>query len=110
MWIEAQSNHALSYSPVTEICEINRTELRLLNMRRGRPKQVLRLSEEEHQQLRSLAQRARSLPAVARRARVVLAGGEGLDKQSSGQKAALLTHNGWQMAGPVPQGAAGGTL
>jgi transposase len=72
--------------PVTEICEINRTELRPLSMRRGRPKQALRLSEEEHQQLRSLAQRARSLPAVARRARVVLACGEGLDNRAVAKK------------------------
>ena len=55
-------------------------------MRRGRPKQVLRLSEEEHQQLRSLAQRARSLPAVARRARVILACGEGLDNRAVAKK------------------------
>jgi transposase len=55
-------------------------------MRRGRPKQALRLSEEEHQQLRSLAQRARSLPAVARRARVVLACGEGLDNRAVAKK------------------------
>jgi transposase len=55
-------------------------------MRRGRPKQALRLSEEEQQRLRSLAQRARSLPAVARRARVVLACAEGLDNRAVAKK------------------------
>ena len=55
-------------------------------MRRGRPKQALRLSEEEHQRLRSLAQRSRSLPAVARRARVVLACAEGLDNRAVAKK------------------------
>jgi transposase len=46
----------------------------------------MRLSEEEQQRLRSLAQRARSLPAVARRARVVLACAEGLDNRAVAQK------------------------
>src|SRR3954451_4970855 len=55
-------------------------------MRRGRPKQALCLSEEEHQRLGSLAQRARSLPAVARRARVVLACAEGLDNRAVAKK------------------------
>src|SRR6058998_614013 len=55
-------------------------------MRRGRPKQALRLSEEERQRLRSLAQRARSLPSVARRARVVLACAEGLDNRAVAKK------------------------
>lgn len=55
-------------------------------MRRGRPKQALCLSEEEHQRLRSLTQRARSVPAVARRARVVLACAEGLDNRAVAKK------------------------
>ena len=55
-------------------------------MGRGRPKQALRLSEEEQQRLRSLAQRARSLPAVAGRARVVLACAEGLDNRAVAKK------------------------
>src|SRR3954447_532499 len=55
-------------------------------MRRGRPKQALRLSEEGHQRLRSLAQRSRSRPAVARRARVVLACAEGLDNRAVAKK------------------------
>jgi len=55
-------------------------------MRRGRPKQALCLSEEDQQRLGSLAQRARSLPAVARRARVVLACAEGLDNRAVAKK------------------------
>jgi len=42
-------------------------------MQTGPPKQLLILTEEEQERLQSLAHRARSLPAVARRARVVLA-------------------------------------
>jgi transposase len=45
----------------------------------GRPKQPLVLTEEERERLQSLAHRARSQPVLARRARVVLACGEGLD-------------------------------
>ena len=48
-------------------------------MRTGRPKQALSLTEEEQDRLQSLAHRARSQPLLARRARVVLACGEGLD-------------------------------
>jgi transposase len=55
-------------------------------MRTGRPKQALRLSEEEQRQLGSLAQRARRLPAVARRARVVLACAKGLDNRAAAKK------------------------
>jgi transposase len=42
-------------------------------MRTGRPKAALCLTEVERRELKSLAHRARSAPAVARRARVVLA-------------------------------------
>ena len=48
-------------------------------MRTGRPKQPLKLTEEERERLESLAHRARSQPFLARRARVVLACAEGLD-------------------------------
>jgi transposase len=51
-------------------------------MRTGRPKQPLTLSEEERKRLESLAHRARSQPLLARRARVVLACGEGLDNKA----------------------------
>lgn len=51
-------------------------------MRTGRPKQPLILTEEERQRLQSLAHRARSQPALARRARVVLACAEGVDNKT----------------------------
>src|SRR3954466_7566650 len=55
-------------------------------MRTGRPKQPLVLSEEERGRLESLSHRARSQPALARRARVVLACSEGLDNKSVAKK------------------------
>ena len=55
-------------------------------MRTGRPKQQLVLSEEERDRLQSLAHRARSQSALARRARVVLACGEGLNNQAVAKK------------------------
>jgi transposase len=55
-------------------------------MRTGRPKQRLILTEEERNRLQSLAHRARSQALLARRARVVLACGEGLDNQSVARK------------------------
>jgi transposase len=55
-------------------------------MRTGRPKQPLILTEEERNRLQSLAHRARSQPLLARRARVVLACGEGLDNKSVARK------------------------
>jgi len=41
-------------------------------MRTGRPKRPLTLTGDEQERLQSLAHRARSQPALARRARVVL--------------------------------------
>src|SRR5437899_8987712 len=55
-------------------------------MRTGRPKQALILTEEEQDRLQSLAHRARSQPLLARRARVVLACGEGLDNKTVARK------------------------
>src|SRR6202451_243527 len=55
-------------------------------MRAGRPKQPLILTEEERERLQSLAHRARSQALLARRARVVLACGEGLDNQAVARK------------------------
>ena len=55
-------------------------------MRTGRPKQPLNLTEEEHDRLQSLAHRARTQPLLARRARVVLACGEGLDNKTVARK------------------------
>lgn len=55
-------------------------------MRTGRPKQPLVLTDEERDRLKSLAHRARSQSALARRARVVLACAEGLDNQTVAKK------------------------
>jgi transposase len=55
-------------------------------MRTGRPKQPLVLTEEEQDRLESLSHRARSQPALARRARVVLACAEGLDNKDVAKK------------------------
>jgi transposase len=51
-------------------------------MRTGRPKQALRLTEEERERLQSLTHRARRRPLQVRRARVVLACAEGLDNKT----------------------------
>lgn len=42
-------------------------------MRRGRPKKALILTESEQQELETMAHRARTIPAQARRARIILA-------------------------------------
>ena len=55
-------------------------------MRTGRPKQALILTDEERERLQSLAHRARSQPALARRARVVLACAEGLNNKTVARK------------------------
>src|SRR3984893_9249842 len=55
-------------------------------MRTGRPKQALILTEEEQDRLQSLTHRARSHPLLARRARVVLACGAGLDNKTVARK------------------------
>src|SRR6266436_1368357 len=55
-------------------------------MRTGRPKQPLTITKQERERLQSLAHRARSLAPLSRRARVVLACGEGLDNQSVARK------------------------
>lgn len=55
-------------------------------MRTGRPKQALLLSDEERDRLESMAHRVRSQPLLARRARVVLACGDGLDNHAVARK------------------------
>jgi transposase len=50
-------------------------------MRTGRPKVALILTEDERQRLDSLAHRSRSAPALARRARIILACAEGTDSK-----------------------------
>src|SRR6516225_2555103 len=56
------------------------------SMRTGRPKQALILTDDERDRLQSLAHRARSQPARARRARVVLACAQGLDNKTVARK------------------------
>jgi transposase len=51
-------------------------------MRTGRPKATLKLNEDEKRELTSLAHRSRSAPALARRARIVLACAEGRDNKT----------------------------
>src|SRR5262252_2868271 len=51
-------------------------------MRTGRPKATLKLSPEEECELTSLAHRSRSAPALARRARIVLACAKGEDNKA----------------------------
>src|ERR1700730_3562828 len=55
-------------------------------MRTGRPKRPLTLTEDEQERLQSLAHRARSQPALARRARVVLGCAQGLANKSVARK------------------------
>jgi transposase len=55
-------------------------------MRTGRPRRPLILTAEEKERLQSLAHRARSQSALARRARVVLACAEGLASKSVAKK------------------------
>jgi transposase len=55
-------------------------------MRTGRPKQPLVLNTEERAGLESMAHRGRSQPLLARRARVVLACGDGLDNEAVARK------------------------
>ena len=50
-------------------------------MRTGRPKAPLSISSDEHERLQSLSHRSRTAPALARRARVVLACASGLDNK-----------------------------
>ena len=52
-------------------------------MRTGRPKQPLTITEQERELLESLAHRARSQALLARRARVILACAEGVDRRAS---------------------------
>ena len=50
-------------------------------MRTGRPKVALILTEDERRRLDSLAHRSRSVPHVARRARIILACADGADSK-----------------------------
>ena len=55
-------------------------------MRTGRPKKPLTLTDVEQRELESLARRARSAPALAQRARVVLACAAGHDNKAVARK------------------------
>jgi transposase len=50
-------------------------------MRTGRPKAALILTDDERRRLQSLAHRSRSAPAVARRARIIVACADGTDSK-----------------------------
>jgi transposase len=50
-------------------------------MRTGRPKVALIVTDDERRRLDSLAHRSRSAPALARRARIILACAEGADSK-----------------------------
>lgn len=58
-------------------------------MRTGRPKAPLVLTQQERRSLDSLAQRWRTAPQLARRARIVLASAEGLDNKTVAGKLRL---------------------
>src|SRR3989442_668353 len=79
-------------------------------MRTGRPKQPLTLSAEERERLESLAHRARILPLLARRARIVLACAARLDNKNLAPTVASLAGHGGKVARPIPAGQAGRTL
>ena len=55
-------------------------------MRTGRRKASLKLNSDEERELTSLAHRSRSAPALARRARIVLACAEGQDNKTVARK------------------------
>lgn len=55
-------------------------------MRTGRPKKSLVVEDAQRAELDSLAHRARSAPAAARRARIILACAEGLDNKAVAKK------------------------
>ena len=55
-------------------------------MRTGRPKKPLTLTDLEQRELESLARRARSAPALAQRARIVLASAAGHDNKAVARK------------------------
>ena len=73
----------------------------------GRPKAPLVLTAAEQQTLDSWAHRARTAPAVARRARIVLACARGLDNPNRGEEAASLAADGRALADPLSRAAAG---
>src|SRR3989442_2387797 len=79
-------------------------------MRTGRPKAPLTLNREERRELESLAHRSRSVPALARRARIVLACAEGQDNKGGGPPTARHARDGRQVANAVCAGAPRGLV
>lgn len=68
-------------------------------MRTGRPKVALTLTPEERTRLESLAHRSRSAPHVARRARLILACGEGLDSKVVARRLHVTPGTVWKWRG-----------
>ena len=64
----------------------------------GRPKVALLFTDDERQQLESLAHRSRTMPQLARRARIVLACADGHDNTTVAKRLAPVAHDGVQMA------------
>ncbi|MBI2829421.1 MAG: IS630 family transposase [Acidobacteria bacterium] len=60
-------------------------------MRTGRPKAILTLTLDERRELESLAHRSRSAPAMARRARIVLACAEGRNNKTVAHRLRLTS-------------------
>jgi transposase len=69
------------------------------SMRTGRPKAALILTPEERTRLESLAHRSRSAPNVARRARIILACGEGLDNKVVARRLHVSPGTVWKWRG-----------
>lgn len=65
-------------------------------MRTGRPKKPLMLTETERQELESMAHRARTTPALARRARIILACAEGQNNCQVGRRLRLSPTTVWK--------------
>ena len=68
-------------------------------MRTGRPKAALILTPEEQTRLESLTHRSRSAPNVARRARIILACGEGLDSKVVARRLHVSPGTVWKWRG-----------
>jgi hypothetical protein len=73
-------------------------------MRTVPPKQPLIVTEEERERLESLAHRARSQSLLARRARVVLACAEGLDRRNVCRPGSLCGASGHCLSAGGPGG------
>jgi hypothetical protein len=70
-------------------------------MRTGRPKATLKLNEDEKRELTSLVHRSRSAPALARRARIMLACAEARDNKTVARQLHVTPSDRRQVAQPV---------